>query len=131
MLRYVRRSVGRALAVRRRAETGLFEDPRAHERSLRLLVQCLTPEQRAEFERLDAFTVRGRSGRRYRITYGSIANIEVLGTSGMGGRRLCAGPTGVPVPAVMLAQKLMLETQESEFLRIAAQGSGTTWTGAR
>jgi hypothetical protein len=32
----------------------------------------------------------------------------------------------LPIPAVMLAQKLMLETQESEFLRIAAGGPGTT-----
>jgi hypothetical protein len=32
----------------------------------------------------------------------------------------------VPIPAVVLAQKLMLETQESEFLSIAARGPGTT-----
>lgn len=131
MLRYVRSGLARMRAMQRLAEVNLFEERSAHERALRLLLRCLTPAQRADFERTKSFKVRGRSGRYYRITYGTIANVEVLPPAGTIARRLCAGPTGVPIPAVMLAQKLMLETQEAEFLRIAAQGSGTTWAPTR
>jgi hypothetical protein len=119
VFRGVRNGLQRMLAAERFAQMGLFEHRRAHERSLTLLVQCLTPAQRAEFAASRAFIVRGESGQRYRITYGDIANVEVLTRSGMVLRQLCAGPVDVPTPAVMLAQKLMLETQESEFLRIA------------
>ena len=98
----------------------------AEGRSLDLLMRCLTREQRAEFERFRTFTVRGKSGRLYRITYATTANVEVVMATGEVLSRLCAGPAGVPTPAVMLAQKLMLETAEQEFIRIAAQGPGTT-----
>ena len=115
------------VAVRRFAETGLLEDRRARERALNLLVECLTPGQRAEFERTSAFKVRGKSGQLYRITYATTANVEVLEQPGMVIRRLCAGPVGVPIPDVMLAQKLMLEANEAEFLRIAAR-LGDNWS---
>jgi hypothetical protein len=118
------------LTAQRFAEMGLFEDRRARERSLNLLVRCLTPAQRTEFERTSAFKVRGKSGQQYRITYATTANIEVLSQSGMVVSRLCAGPLGVPISAVMLAQKLMLEAQESEFLRIAAR-LGDNWGSDR
>jgi hypothetical protein len=126
VFRYFRGRLERLLATGRFAEMGLLEDRRARERSLDLLTRCLTPAQRAEFDRSNAFRVRGQSGREYRITYASTANVEALTERGLVERRLCAGPVGVPIPAVILAQKLMLETQESEFLRIAARGSGTT-----
>lgn len=115
------------VSVRRFTEAGLFEDRRARQRSLDLLLKCLTPAQRAEFERTSAFKVRGsKSGQQYRITYATTANIEVIEPPGTVVRRLCAGPVGVPIPAVMLAQKLMLEADEPEFLRIAAR-LGNTW----
>lgn len=102
-------------------------EPRGpYDRSARLLVRCLTPAQRREYERERAFTVRGMSGQLYRITFGTTSNVEVITGSGEVLSRLCAGPTGLPTPAVMLAQKLMLESAEREFLRIAAQGPGTT-----
>jgi hypothetical protein len=131
VLRGVRNGLQRILAVEPFAEIGLFEDHRAHERSLRLLLRCLSAAQRAEFARSNAFKVRGESGQQYRITYATTSNIEVLAPSGAVARRLCAGPVGVPIPAVLLAQKLMLETQESEFLRIAAGGPGTTRAATR
>ena len=107
-------------------EAALLPDRRASERSVDLLLKCLTPAQRTEFARSSTFKVRGESCQQYRITYGTTSNVEVLGPSGTVARRLCAIPAGdLPIPAVMLAQKLMLETQESEFLRIAAQGPGT------
>ena len=117
----LRNGLQRMLAAERFAEMDVFEGRRAHERSLDLLLRCLTPAQRAEFAHTHAFEVRGESGEHYRITFGKRANIEVLAPSGMVLRRLCAGPLDIPAPAVMLAQKLMLETQEAEFLRIARE----------
>jgi hypothetical protein len=99
------------LAARRLAE--------AHSRDL--LVACLSPAQRAEFNRTLGFTVRGQSGRHYRVAYGATANIEVLGQGSELAFRLCAAPDDLPTPAVMLAQKLMLETREAEFLDIAVR----------
>jgi hypothetical protein len=118
VFRALRNGLERLLAAKHLPESQ-FESRQAHERSLNLLVKCLTPAQRAEFERSKAFEVRGESGQCYRITYAKSLNIEVLTPSGMVLRRMCAGPVDVPTPAVMLAQKLMLETQEAEFLRIA------------
>lgn len=127
LFRGVRDGLERALAVERFADARPLPNTRACERSVKLLEQCLTPAQRAEFARSSAFRVRGESGQLYRITYAMTSNVEVLGASGAVSRRLCAAPAGeLPIPAVMLAQKLMLETYESEFLRIAAQGPGTT-----
>ena len=92
---------------------------RAH--SHELLLSCLSPAQRAEFDRTLGFTVRGQSGRDYRIAFGATANIEVLGQGAELSYRLCAAPSDVPTPSVMLAQKLMLETREAEFLQIAVR----------
>lgn len=129
VFRALREGLERMLATDPLMDAGFFADRRACERSLRLLEQCLTPAQRADFARTSAFKVRGPSGQLYRITYGTISNVEVLGPSGAVCGRLCAAPAGaLPTPAVMLAQKLMLETRESEFLRIAADGPGTTGT---
>ncbi len=128
MLRYVRGRLERLLGTGRFAQMGLVEDRRARQRSLDLLARCLTPAQRADFDRFNTFKVRAPSGREYRITYAPTANVEVLTERGLVERRLCAGPAGVPIPAILLAQKLMLETQESEFLDIAARGSRTTET---
>jgi hypothetical protein len=126
MLQLVRRGLERMLSAQRLMDAGVFHDRLAHERALALLVRALSPAQRAEFERSNTFTVRGGSGQRYRITFGTTANVEVLDPTGAVTRRLCAAPTGVPVPAAMLAQKLMLEASEAEFLAIAARGPGTT-----
>ena len=119
VFRGVRDGLERTLAVEPFMEAGVFPDRRASERALDLLVQCLTPAQRTEFARSSTFKVRGQSGQQYRITYATTSNVEVIGPSGTVSRRLCA------IPAVMLAQKLMLETREAEFLRIAAGGPGT------
>lgn len=126
LLRRVRDGIERVLALEHLGEAGLYENRRARERSRQLLLRCLNAAQRSEFERTRAFTVRGKSGQKYRITYGMTANVEVVLPSGGVCRRLCAGPVDVPVHALMLAQKLMLETQEAEFVRIASRGPGTT-----
>ena len=115
----LRRFLARAVAGRR---DFVFRRQRAAaDRSRELLLSCLSESQRAEFERTRGFTARGASGQRYHIGFGTVANIGVLSERGELLYRLCAGPADVPVPAVMLAQKLMLETREAEFLRIAVR----------
>ncbi|HEX7054315.1 MAG TPA: hypothetical protein VF211_10345 [Burkholderiales bacterium] len=115
------RVLRRAAEARRRIALGAGAQRYAAHRSHELLLACLSPAQRLEFERTRAFTVRGESGRRYRIGFGTVANIEVLDERGELLYRLCAKPADLPTPAVMLAQKLMLESRETEFLRIAAR----------
>jgi hypothetical protein len=110
-----------AAACQRRARGRLAAQHQAGERSRELLLACLSGAQRAEFARTQGFRVRGVSGRRYRIGYSATANIEVLDERGEVLYRLCAGPNRVPTAAVLLAQKLMLEACEAEFLRIAAR----------
>ena len=66
MLRGALESRGRVAAMKMAAQRI------ACDRSRELLLRCLTPAQRAEFERTRGFTVRGQSGRRYRIAYGTM-----------------------------------------------------------
>ena len=122
VLRSIRRALWRALDARRRlAGLDAGAQRAAAERSRELLLACLTPAQRLEFDRTHAFSVRGKSGSRYRIGFGTVANVEVLGSRGEVLYRLCAKPADLPTPAVMLSQKLMLETREADFLRVAAR----------
>jgi hypothetical protein len=110
-----------AVAGQRRVQSRFRSQQHAVERSRALLLRCLSAAQRAEFERTLGFCVRGASGCRYRIGYSTTANVEVLGENGEVLFRLCAGPNRLPTPSVLLAQKLMLEACEAEFLRIAAR----------
>jgi hypothetical protein len=120
------------LARPRRAEVDASARRLSAERARALLLACLTPAQRAEFERTRAFAVRGgKSGQRYRIAFGTMANIEVLDERGIVRYRLCAGPLDLPVPSVMLAQKLMLENSEADFLRVAARHAAPALLEAR
>lgn len=116
----MRRAVQHLVAARRwHVEAASRAGDDAYGRARALLRRCLTPAQRRQFDRQRAFLVKGRSGRTYRIGHSAIVNIEVLSADGDVECRLCAGPAGLPVPAIMLAQKLMLESREAEFLRIA------------
>ena len=119
---FVARRMARALLTQRRLAVAHGGAQRlAAQRSRELLLACLSPAQRREFDQTRGFTVRGMGGRCYRIGFGSVANIDVLGEDGEILYRLCAKPGELPTPAVMLAQKLMLEARELDFLRIAAR----------
>jgi hypothetical protein len=116
----------RVLATPRRIRpAGGVADREASRRARGLLFAHLTAVQRAELERQQGFTVRSPSGRLYRIGIGTVANIEVLDEAGATEYRLCACPKQVPVWGVMLAQKLMLESREPEFLRVAVRHAAT------
>lgn len=125
-MRRVRRRLATArerLARRRLDRASRFLDEHGAKAPLRddfrLLLAHLSPGQRIEFASHGWFTVRAPSGRRYRIGYGTMANIHVPAGPNCDEHRLCAAPPALQAPAVMLVQKLMLETQEAEFLRIA------------
>ena len=96
-------------------------DRPGHERSLRLLVSNLTPEQRKQFALYDYFDVIGSdTGTRYRIQNGRSLNVTQLNASGGRVRALCFEPEGaLPLGDVMLAQKIALELFESEAIGIA------------
>jgi hypothetical protein len=102
-----------ARATRRRSE--------AERRSITLLTQWLSPEQRAQYENSGCFEVSGSHTRKcYRIRSGRQVNIDELGEHGARVAVLCFLPEGpLPVGDVMLAQKIALETDEPGALRAA------------
>jgi hypothetical protein len=98
-----------------------FLDDSAALRSLELLRENLTSAQRDELDTFGHFhVVGGATGRRYRIHRGYSMNVEQLGPNDSRAGVLCFFPQGsLPIGDVMLAQKLALETFESETLSIA------------
>jgi hypothetical protein len=101
---------------------------RANKRSVQLLRDVLTPEQRAQYDRKGHFDViGGRSGKRYRIRNGSQMNVEELSATGSRVRVLCFVPQGgLPMGDTHLGQKLALELMEDETLKVARSGG---WLG--
>lgn len=91
---------------------------RAHARARALLHRHLTREQRFELKRTRGFRMKDRAGRLYHVTEGTSTNIyiEHEGTK----YALCVIPTEkLPLPDVLLAQKIMLETDPEAFIRLA------------
>nr|WP_080663644.1 hypothetical protein [Bradyrhizobium elkanii] len=86
-----------------------------------LLRQWLTPAQRRQFEEQGYFDVVGcTTRRRYRVQYGSVANVQEISFEEQSGGILCFAPEGHLVPGdVMLAQKIALETDELGTLAVA------------
>ena len=87
-------------------------------KSIDLLKQWLDPQQLKQFEHTNGFNVIGsKSKKRYRIHFANAPyNVEVEE-----GRRLCFVPSGgANAPGdVMLAQKIVLETDETGALAVA------------
>jgi hypothetical protein len=90
-------------------------------RGLRLLRSWLSPHQRAQFDAFGYFDViGGASGKKYRIYFGTSANIQELGEDGVPRAGWCVVPLGNLVPGdVMLAQKIALEASEYATLAVA------------
>jgi hypothetical protein len=93
---------------------------RANVKAKALLHQLLTKEQRWELRGTKAFTITGGDGRTYRITEGSTLNVKLL-VDGVATHSLCVVFTekDIPVYDLMLAQKLMLEHNVEDFLKLA------------
>ncbi len=106
-------------ALARLADLRLITFPEgAMEASLAYLLEHLTPGQRDTFERHRFFLVQGKRYR-WRITPNAYG-VNRLGRSGRRRGVYCAVPQEpVPIFDVMLAQKLMLESDEDAFLLIA------------
>jgi hypothetical protein len=114
-----------AIGPRARALVELFRvcplDDSKNARGLRLLKEWLSPEQRAQFDAEGQFDVCGSdTGRRYRIRYGTSANIYEVNEGGRLGAGWCFVPAGGLVAGdVMLAQKIALESSEASALAVA------------
>ena len=110
----------RVRALRRLYRKFLSENNR-EARGLRLLRGWLSPEQRAQFDAARYFDVIGcDSGKRYRIHYGTAANVYELDDAGRPKVGRCFVPNVQLVAGdVMLAQKIALETMESSALAVA------------
>ena len=93
----------------------------ASKRGLELLKANLTADQLNDFLTYRCFdVVGGSSGTTYRIRLAGAMNVEEVDQKGRCTRRLCFFPEGQLVDGdVMLAQKVALETFESEALAIA------------
>ncbi|MET3840418.1 hypothetical protein [Bradyrhizobium sp. OAE829] len=93
----------------------------SEKRAIKLLCEWLSPEQLAQFEKHESFEVTGcQSGKRYRIRYGTAANIYELDQYGHPKSGWCLVPNEPLVPGdVMLAQKIALETDELSALAVA------------
>lgn len=92
----------------------------AQRRALDLLKQILTETQLAAFEKDECIPVDASSGKKYVIKKGRAGNVFSI-KDGKLVEKYCIHPRDSEVPEadVMLAQKLILETNEEEFLRIA------------
>jgi hypothetical protein len=105
------------------AKRKVFTDT-AKARARRLLFSMLNADQQKELDEKNHFhlTVHSRDGsmKVYRIEHGYAGNVKLLGVDGQPVKRYCIhADSRLPYEDQMLAQKLMLETNEPEFLRIA------------
>jgi hypothetical protein len=84
-----------------------------------MLREWLSQAQREQFARKGYFeVVGGDSGKRYRIYAGASVNVCEIDERGRIQDGLCFMPIGgLPIGDVMLAQKIALETCESEVRR--------------
>lgn len=118
--RQLQEAQAREATARRQAETNRIEHARVRAREL--LLEHLTPEQRRMFESNGWFIVEGgKSKKRYKIHTNQVAgNIDVLKEDSKVIERICCHcDYSIPYHDQHLAQKLMLEHAEDDFLRIA------------
>lgn len=97
----------------------------ARERAAQLLQEALSERQRLEMAEKGFFSLtvhdsKTKEQRHYRIRKGRSGNVEQIDANGNRLKGFCIHPImACPDEDTMLAQKLMLETQEDEFLRVA------------
>jgi hypothetical protein len=93
---------------------GLVRRRKARLRAEALLWAWLSPAQRSQYRARRWFEVTTTSGRRYRILRGGVVRVRPRGSA------YCIEATSsVPVADEMLANKLLLETDERRFLATA------------
>lgn len=105
---------------RREAAERQAERDKVREKAWKLLLSMLDKQQKDQLERDRFFDVVARnSRRRYRIHHGTHGNVRLLNDVGKEVTRYCAQPNNVPAEDAMLAQKLMLEHEEDQYLKVA------------
>lgn len=87
-------------------------------KAIELLKSCLSPEQKEEYEQKKCFHLIV-GDKKYRIKQGSHGNVELIDKDGRVKRTFCVQPRGVPEGDAMLAQKLLLATDEKRFYELA------------
>jgi hypothetical protein len=98
----------------RRSWDALVRRRQARLRAEALLWAWLSPAQRRQYRARRWFEVTTASGRRYRILRGGVVRLHPRGSG------YCIEATSpVPVADEMLADKLLLETDERRFLATA------------
>jgi hypothetical protein len=98
----------------RRFWEALVRRRQARMRAEALLWAWLSPAQRTQYRARRWFEVTTASGRRYRILRGGVVRLDPRGSG------YCIEATSpVPVADEMLANKLLLETDECRFLATA------------
>jgi hypothetical protein len=98
----------------RRNWGALVRRRQAGRRAEALLWAWLSPAQRRQYRRRGWFEVTTASGRRYRVLRGAVVRRDPRGSG------YCIEATSpVPVADEMLANKLLLETDERRFLATA------------
>jgi len=88
-----------------------------------LLRQYLNEGQVSQFEKYQAFYVTGQSGQLYRLRKKDHINVDHIDRqTGKVLQTLCVVPRGqVPLCDTLLSQKLMLEFNEAEFVKLAVK----------
>lgn len=120
----IEREVHRQAEQMRAAEESALRRAQAQVRARSLLDSLLSGHQRKSLQDRSFFDleIQAKDGARriYRIHKGRSMNVDLLGANGKPVRKFCAHPgLYVPDEDTMVAQKLMLETDEEQFLRTA------------
>jgi hypothetical protein len=98
----------------RRCRGALVRRRQARLRAEALLWAWLSPDQRAQYRVSGRFDVTTAAGHHYRVCPGGVVRLEP------GGSAYCIEATSpVPVADELLANKLLLETDERRFLATA------------
>jgi hypothetical protein len=111
-----RRRAGSRLQTLREFCASFIGENSPEARGRHLLRAWLSPVQLAQFDEHRYFDVVGcNTAKRYRINYGTAANVHELDGVGW-----CFAPSARLVPGdLMLAQKIALETNENAALSVA------------
>ena len=93
----------------------------AEEKAKALFLSCLTKEQREQFGKDNSFKVTGSGKRnRYLVSCSSTVENVYLTKRGKPVMMYCAGPRNTKIAwDIWLAQKLILESNEQAFLKVA------------
>lgn len=103
---------------RAQEEARKAEDAKAEATAQELLEHFLTPEQRETMERVSEIAVKSQSEKTYLVK--KHGRVQELNEAGQVIAEYCIIPsTHLPPQDAMLIKKLMLETDESAFLKIA------------